>query len=58
MKDVAIVEHTIPIGLPKDVCVSKGYIYDEVQKVCIIKIRQDLKKKVSYVIRGGGYVER
>ena len=54
-KEVAVVEHTIPLDLPKDVCLSKGYIWDETQKVCIMKIREDLKKGVSYLVRGDVY---
>jgi len=48
---VAIVEHTIPIDLPKDVCESKGYIYDDEQKVCIMKVRVDLKKNRAEVLK-------
>jgi len=39
-----IIEETIVIDLPKEVCVEKGYIFDENSRKCIMKIQRDLRK--------------
>jgi len=53
-KEVAVVEDTIPLHhVPKEVCLSNGFIWDETQKLCVIKVRRFEDGRVL-IVRGDG----